>query len=152
MDIRVVVTENDFSLDVEIDRIRKQSKKIGAIASFVGLVRDINEDEGVSSLFLEHYPGMTEKSLTQILEEAEKRWELMASTIIHRVGRLHPSDRIVLVIIASQHRKHALNACDFVMDYLKTRAPFWKKEKTQAGEKWLSSRDSDLAAARKWNA
>lgn len=148
---RVLVTEEDFSLDAEVSLIRAQSREIGAIATFIGLVRDINKETSVSSLYLEHYPGMTEKSLINILGQAETRWQLISSTVIHRIGRLNPSDQIVLVVIASQHRKDALNACDFVMDYLKTKAPFWKKEKTRQDENWLSTRDSDLEAAKTWD-
>lgn len=147
---RVLVTEEDFSLDAEISLIRTQSREIGAIATFVGLVRDVNKETSVSSLYLEHYPGMTEKSLVNILGQAEKRWQLISGTVIHRIGKLIPSDQIVLVAVASQHRKDALNACDFVMDYLKTKAPFWKKEKTKQDETWLSTRNSDLEAAKTW--
>lgn len=151
MHIRVLATESDFQLEKELSLIRQQSNDIGAIASFVGLVREVNDDDKVSSLYLEHYPGMTEKSLEKIIQEAGERWDLIAATIIHRVGQLEPSDQIVLVLAASRHRKDALNACDFMMDYLKTRAPFWKKERTVKGEHWLSSTGSDSEAASAWD-
>lgn len=151
MHIRVLVSESDFQLENELSLIRQQSREIGAIASFVGLVREVNDDDSVSSLFLEHYPGMTEKSLAKIAYLAGERWDLIAATIIHRVGKLEPSDQIVLVLAASSHRKDALNACDFMMDYLKTQAPFWKKEMTAKGEQWLSSRESDTQAASAWD-
>ena len=124
---------------------------IGAIASFVGLARDMNEGSGVAAMTLEHYPGMTEKALAALVDEAISRWALLDVTVIHRVGRLLPGDSIVLVVVASSHRGEAFTACEFIMDYLKTRAPFWKKEETAEGERWVDARVSDDAAAARWN-
>lgn len=123
---------------------------IGAIVSFTGLVRDFNERPDVEALTLEHYPGMTEASLAQIVEEAQRRWSLSDLTLIHRVGRLIPGDPIVLVVVASEHRRAAYEACEFLMDYLKTRAPFWKKEHTASGDYWVSEREQDHSDARRW--
>ncbi|MGE4532808.1 molybdopterin synthase catalytic subunit MoaE [Halomonas sp.] len=123
---------------------------IGAVVSFTGLVRDFNERPEVAALTLEHYPGMTEAALADIVEEARERWPLDGVSVIHRVGRLAPGDPIVLVVVASAHRRAAFEACDFIMDYLKTRAPFWKKEHASDGDYWVSERDSDHADARRW--
>ncbi|ALM52361.1 molybdopterin synthase catalytic subunit MoaE [Halomonas huangheensis] len=123
---------------------------IGAVVSFTGLVRDFNECPDVEALTLEHYPGMTEASLVQIADEAHQRWSLSGLTLIHRVGRLAPGDPIVLVIVASEHRRAAYEACEFLMDYLKTRAPFWKKEHTASGDYWVSEREQDHADAQRW--
>src|SRR5690554_429097 len=125
---------------------------IGAIVCFTGLVRDFNEQPDVESLTLEHYPGMTESALVQIVAEAEARWSLNAVRLIHRVGMLKPGDPIVLVVVASAHRRAAFEACDFIMDYLKTRAPFWKKEHATGGDYWVAERDSDHADASRWQA
>ena len=144
------VQQEDFDVGIETTALRKGNAKIGAIASFVGLVRDINDNAGIASLTLEHYPGMTEKALAKIVAEAESRWALLGCTVIHRVGTLKPTDQIVLVIVASSHRGHAFEACEFIMDYLKTDAPFWKKERTADGERWVDSRESDAAAAKRW--
>ena len=149
MEIRV--QEEDFDLGAEVSRLRAGKTSIGAIAVFVGLVRDINEESGVSSLTLEHYPGMTEKSLAAIADEAARRWQVQDMTIIHRVGTLHPTDQIVMVAVASSHRGDAFSACEFVMDYLKTQAPFWKKERGEAGARWVDARFSDEDAAKRWN-
>ncbi len=123
---------------------------IGAVVSFIGLVRDINDGVGVSALTLEHYPAMTEKALAQIVADAESRWRLLNCTVIHRVGELKPTDQVVLVMVASAHRGDAFQACEFIMDYLKTSAPFWKKERTSDGERWVDARASDDDAAKKW--
>jgi len=146
----VSVQHDDFDVGAEIDQLRKDSSQIGAIASFVGLVRDINEQQTVSVLELEHYPGMTEKSIGDIIATAADRWQLMGVRVIHRVGKLLPTDQIVLVAVASMHRGDAFAACEFIMDYLKTRAPFWKKELTPEGERWLDARSADAAAAKRW--
>lgn len=124
---------------------------IGAVVSFTGLVRDFNERPDVQGLTLEHYPGMTEKALEDIVSEAKSRWPLQAVRVIHRVGRLTPGDPVVLVIVASAHRRDAFLACDFLMDYLKTRAPFWKKEQTASGDYWVSERLSDQQDASRWS-
>lgn len=123
---------------------------IGAVVSFTGLVRDFNERPDVSALTLEHYPGMTESALSEIVAEAESRWSLQGVRVIHRVGRLSPGDPIVLVVVASAHRRAAFEACDFIMDYLKTRAPFWKKEHSITGDYWVAERESDLRDASRW--
>lgn len=123
---------------------------VGALVAFTGYVRDFNEGAGVSGLFLEHYPGMTERALHTIAEEAMERWPLLRLRILHRVGQLQVTEPIVFVAAASAHREAAFNACAFIMDYLKTRAPFWKKEKTQDGSRWVEGRDSDRLAAERW--
>lgn len=146
----VLVTATDFDYAAEMAALRSASRGTGAIVTFSGLVRDNNLDDGVEGLFLEHYPGMTEKSILAILAEAAERWELIASRVIHRVGALSPGDQIVFVGTCSPHRADAFESADFVMDYLKTRAPFWKKEQTADGERWLSSRQSDIDAASRW--
>lgn len=146
--IRIQTT--DFDLSTELANIRKDNPRIGAVASFVGVVRDLNDGSSVSGMTLEHYPGMTEKALADIAAEAATRWEVLGCTIIHRVGPLKPLDQIVLVIVASGHRGDAFAACEFIMDFLKTRAPFWKKEATPDGDRWVEARDSDDAAAARW--
>ena len=148
--MKVSVQTEDFDLGAECAALTHGRWDIGAVASFVGLVRDSNDGAGVARMTLEHYPGMTEKSLAEIVEQARGRWDVMDATVIHRVGELQPGDNIVLVIIASAHRGDAFAACEFIMDYLKTRAPFWKKEKTPEGERWVDARESDDVAAEKW--
>lgn len=143
------VQADDFDIAAELALIRTNAS-VGAVASFIGLVRDVNDGSGVSTLTLEHYPQMTEKALAGIVREAESRWRILASTVIHRVGELKPTDQIVLVLVASAHRGDAFAACEFIMDYLKTQAPFWKKEQTPNGSRWVEARDSDDAAARRW--
>ena len=150
--MKILVQAEAFDLGAEVDAMRDGRTDIGAIASFVGLARDINEGSGVRAMTLEHYPGMTEKALTALVEEANARWALLDVTVIHRVGRLLPGDPIVLVVVASSHRGEAFAACEFIMDYLKTQAPFWKKEETPEGERWVEARASDDAAAARWNA
>jgi len=140
----------DFDVGVEIAQLRVGNSKIGAVASFVGIVRDINEGTTVGSITLEHYPGMTEKSLAAIAEQARARWSLSGVLIVHRIGTLEPTDQIVLVVTTSSHRGDAFSACQFVMDYLKTDAPFWKKEVTAKGERWVDARDSDSNAKERW--
>jgi molybdopterin synthase catalytic subunit len=149
MDVRIQT--EDFDAGAEMSRLRAGNPRIGAMASFVGVVRDINEGDAVSELTLEHYPGMTEKALQKIVDEAKSRWELYDVRVIHRVGRLRPTDQIVLVIVTSAHRGEAFHACEFLMDYLKTRAPFWKKEKTSEGSRWVDARESDDTAAARWS-
>ena len=126
------------------------NKSSGAIVTFTGTVRDMNLGDEVGGLFLEHYPGMTEKALQEIIDEAMERWELQVVRVIHRIGQMHPGDRIVFVGVASAHRKEAFAACEFIMDYLKTRAPFWKKETTPEGDRWVDERESDQEAADRW--
>ena len=140
----------DFDLGAEAAQMRKRNPAIGAIASFVGVVRDVNEGDSVSQMELEHYPGMTEKSIEDIIAQACGRWAVLDTLVIHRVGVLEPTDQIVLVIVASGHRGDAFAACEFIMDYLKTRAPFWKKERTAQGSRWVDARASDDIAAERW--
>lgn len=147
----VSVQEADFDLGAELSVIRAGDARVGALASFVGLVRDINEGADVSEMTLEHYPGMTEKALEAIVSEARARWDIYNARVIHRVGPLKPCDQIVLVAVTSAHRGEAFAACEFIMDYLKTRAPFWKREQTPDGGRWVDARDKDDSAALRWN-
>lgn len=149
MSVRVQM--EDFNLGEEILTLRQGNPGIGAIASFVGLVRDLNENAAVSEMTLEHYPGMTEKALTEIEEKARKRWDIIDALVIHRIGALKPTDQIVLVAVSSAHRHDAFAACEYIMDYLKTLAPFWKKEQTPEGARWVDARESDETAVRRWS-
>ncbi len=146
----VRVQPEDFDPGVELARLRQANPGVGAIASFIGTVRDHNDGSGVAELFLEHYPGMTEQALADITRAARARWRLIDTLIIHRVGALQPTDQIVMVAVSSAHRGDAFQACEFIMDYLKTQAPFWKKERTPQGERWVEARDSDDRAAARW--
>jgi molybdopterin synthase catalytic subunit len=145
------IQTGDFNVSAEIDALRRGNPKVGAVAAFVGLVRDVNEGDAVATLVLEHYPGMTEKSLQAIVDEAKQRWDIMDVAVVHRVGELKPTDQIVLVAVAGAHRGEAFAACEFIMDFLKTRAPFWKKEQTPQGERWVEARESDDQAAERWS-
>jgi molybdopterin synthase catalytic subunit len=146
----VRVQQADFDTGRELDALTRGRRDVGALASFVGLVRDANDGAAVSAMTLEHYPGMTEKALEEICREAHARWELLDTLVIHRVGPLQPGDRIVLVGVSSAHRGEAFAACEFIMDYLKTRAPFWKREDTPQGSRWVEARASDDSAAGTW--
>lgn len=147
----IKIQEGDFDLTTEIKQLRKGYRDIGAVVSFTGTVRDINEGDEVSILELEHYPGMTEKALEKIRLEAHQRWNLEASLIIHRVGKMYPTDQIVLVAVASRHRENAFYAAHFIMDYLKTNAPFWKKETLpDQTERWVDARVTDQEAEKRW--
>ena len=146
----IAIQQADFSAQTLYEKLRAASLGTGAIASFVGLVRDINDNTAIESLYLEHYPEMTEKALHTIVAEAKQRWALLAVSVVHRVGDLCPGDQVVYVGVSSAHRQAAFAACEFIMDYLKTDAPFWKKETTAEGERWLTSRQSDLDAKRRW--
>ena len=148
----VRVQREDFDLGAEVAALRAGNAKVGAVAAFIGLVRDLNDGSGVSTLTLEHYPGMTEAALEEICAQARARWDLLNLLVIHRVGELAPLDQIVLVAVSAAHRGEAFAACEFVMDYLKTRAPFWKKERTPQGERWVDARSSDDEAAARWDA
>jgi molybdopterin synthase catalytic subunit len=148
--VKILVQAVPFDLGAEVAALHAANPKVGAVASFLGLVRNFNEGDGVSTLTLEHYPGMTEKSLEKITREAFERWDLQDATVIHRVGELHPTDPIVMVAVASGHRGDAFAACEFIMDYLKTRAPFWKKEQTDEGVRWVEAKESDEVAATRW--
>lgn len=149
--MNVRVQEADFDLGFELTVVRAGDPRVGALASFVGLVRDMNDGAGVSEMTLEHYPGMTEKALEAIVTEAKERWDIYNALVIHRVGPLKPCDQIVLVAVTSSHRGEAFAACEFIMDYLKTRAPFWKREATPDGARWVDARDADDSAALRWN-
>ncbi len=146
----VRVQTEDFDISAEIAVLRKGNPKIGAVASFIGIVRDMNEGDDVSTMTLEHYPGMTEKALEEIVAQAQSRWDIYDALVVHRVGKLMPLDQIVLVVVSSAHRGEAFAACEFLMDYLKTQAPFWKKEETPKGARWVDARESDDAAAARW--
>jgi molybdopterin synthase catalytic subunit len=140
----------DFDAGAEIARLRSDKPKIGAVASFVGVVRDVNDGDPVAEMTLEHYPGMTERSIEEIIVQARERWQVMDALVVHRVGTLKPTDQIVLVVVTSGHRGDAFAACEFIMDYLKTQAPFWKKEATAKGGRWVDARASDDVAAERW--
>jgi len=146
----VRVQSEDFDAGAEIARLRRGDPKVGAVAAFIGVARDVNDGAAVATLSLEHYPGMTEKALDGIVAEARARWRLIDALVIHRVGALRPTDQIVLVAVTSEHRGDAFAACEFIMDYLKTRAPFWKKEATTEGERWVEARTDDDDAAARW--
>lgn len=147
----VKVQSEDFNSQVVVDALRTGRADIGAVVTFVGLVRDLAQSESISAMELEHYPGMTEKALQDIVEQAHQRWQLQGATIIHRVGKLKPAEQIVMVAVASPHRGEAFQACEFMMDFLKTRAPFWKKEYTEQGAHWVDARESDDAALKRWD-
>jgi molybdopterin synthase catalytic subunit len=146
----VRIQTEDFDAGAEIARLRAGNPAVGAVASFVGVVRDRNDGDAVATLTLEHYPGMTEKSIEAIVAEASSRWAIIDVTVIHRVGELKPLDQIVLVVVSGGHRGDAFAACEFIMDYLKTRAPFWKKELTPEGARWVDARAVDDDAAERW--
>lgn len=146
----ISIQQNDFDLASELAALRSSSSKIGALVSFVGLVRDFSEDARIENIFLEHYPGMTEKALDKIIHEATVRWNLLGTCVIHRIGLLHSNDQIVLVATAAQHRGEAFAACEFIIDFLKTAAPFWKREQTGHGGQWLETRDSDMRRMEHW--
>jgi molybdopterin synthase catalytic subunit len=148
----VRVQTDDFDVGEEIGALRRANPRIGAVASFIGVVRDLNDGDRVATLTLEHYPGMTEKSLEAIVAEARARWDIFDALVVHRVGTLAPLDQIVLVVVTSAHRGESFAACEFIMDYLKTRAPFWKKEATPDGPRWVDARSTDDTAAERWTA
>ncbi|MBC7499352.1 MAG: molybdopterin synthase catalytic subunit MoaE [Herminiimonas sp.] len=145
------VQTDDFDLTAEVARLRASTPQVGAVVTFVGTVRDINDGATVSQMELEHYPGMTEKALEDIVLQAKSRWQLIDALVVHRVGPLQPMDQIVLVAVTSAHRGEAFAACEFIMDYLKMQAPFWKKEQTPDGARWVDARSADDAALARWN-
>ncbi len=147
---RVSIQTEDFDVNAEIAALRAQDKRVGAVCSFIGTVRDRNDGSAVSAMELEHYPGMTEKAIEAMIDEAFKRFDIYAARVIHRVGPLKPLDQIVLVVVTSAHRGESFQACEFLMDYLKTQAPFWKKEQTPEGARWVDARVSDDKALAKW--
>ena len=146
----VRIQEGAFDVGAELAELTAGDPRVGAVASFVGLVRDRNDGDNVAGMTLEHYPGMTEKALDQIVVAAKARWDLYEVLVIHRVGALMPTDQIVFVAVSSAHRAEAFSACEFVMDYLKTQAPFWKREETPSGARWVDARDSDDSALKRW--
>ena len=146
----VRVQHEDFDLSTEVARLRLDNPRVGAVVTFVGAVRDMNEGASVAEMELEHYPGMTEQSLERIVEQACARWPLSGALVIHRVGPLKPMEQIVLVAVSSAHRGEAFSACEFIIDYLKTDAPFWKKEQTPDGARWVDARVTDEVAMAKW--
>jgi molybdopterin synthase catalytic subunit len=146
----VSIQTADFNLADEVAALRAGDKRVGAVCSFIGTVRDRNDGSEVSSMELEHYPGMTEKSIEAMMDAAHKRFDIYAARVIHRVGLLQPLDQVVLVAVTSAHRGESFQACEFLMDYLKTQAPFWKKEETPEGARWVDARVSDDAALAKW--
>ena len=148
----VRVQQQDFDLSQEVAALRAGQAGIGGIVTFVGTVRDMNEGQGVTAMELEHYPGMTEKALEDIVARAKSRWPIFDALVIHRVGPLKPLDQIVLVAVTSPHRGEAFDACEFIIDYLKTEAPFWKKEDTPEGARWVDARVTDDTALAKWQA
>jgi len=148
--VPVRIQAQDFDAGAEIAALRRGDPKIGAVASFIGVCRDANDGEAVKKMTLEHYPGMTEKAIEKIISEARRRWDVMDALVIHRIGELKPTDQIVLVVVTGAHRGEAFAACEFIMDYLKTRAPFWKQEETPQGARWVEARASDDEAAQRW--
>lgn len=146
----VRVQTADFDLSAEVAQLRLSNPRVGAVVSFVGTVRDLNDGASVREMELEHYPVMTERALAQIVEQAKARWPIFDALVIHRIGPLQPREQIVLVAVTSPHRGEAFAACEFIMDYLKTQAPFWKKEQTPEGARWVDARESDDSALTKW--
>ena len=150
MSVRVQIQTEDFDLSEVVAELRASDAAVGAVVSFIGTVRDRNDGAGVSAMELEHYPGMTERAIEAMIDEAQRRFNIRAARVIHRVGPLLPLDQIVLVAVSSAHRGTAFQACEFIMDYLKTQAPFWKKEQISEGARWVDARVSDDAAAARW--
>ena len=149
--MKISVQGEPFDAGAEIRAVSARNPSVGAVAAFVGLVRDLNEGAAVAAMTLEHYPGMTEKSIGKIIDEARSRWEVLDCCVIHRIGTLRPTDPIVLVVVGSGHRGDAFAACEFIMDFLKTRAPFWKNEQTPDGARWVDARATDERAAQRWH-
>ena len=150
MTTRVTIQTGDFNLADEVQALRKDDKRVGAVCTFTGTVRDRNDGLSVSSMELEHYPGMTEKAIEAMIDQAFARFDIFAARVIHRVGVLQPLDQVVMVAVTSAHRGESFKACEFLMDYLKTQAPFWKKEETPDGARWVDARVSDDAALARW--
>lgn len=150
MSFTVSIQTHDFDVSQELAALRAGDARVGAVCSFLGTVRERNDGSSVASMELEHYPGMTEKSISAMMDEAKKRFDIFAARVIHRVGLLHPEDQIVFVAVTSAHRGESFKACEFLMDYLKTQAPFWKKEVTPEGARWVDARVSDDQALARW--
>lgn len=146
----VRIQSADFDVGAEIAALRRGDARVGAVASFIGVVRDVNEGGAVAEMTLEHYPGMTEKAIAEIIDQARGRWSIFDALVIHRVGTLAPTDQIVMVAVTGAHRGEAFAACEFIMDYLKTRAPFWKKEEGGGAARWVEARAADDIAAERW--
>ncbi len=146
----VSIQAEDFNLAEEVKRLRQSDKRVGAVCTFTGTVRDRNDGLSVSSMELEHYPGMTEKAIEAMIDEAHKRFDIFGARVVHRVGLLQPLDQVVMVAVTSAHRGESFKACEFLMDYLKTQAPFWKKEQTPGGARWVDARVADDAALSRW--
>jgi molybdopterin synthase catalytic subunit len=146
----IQLLQEPFDPSIEISNLSRANASMGAVVSFIGMMRDINEGDEVESMTLEHYPGMTESAINKIVEQAQQRWQLGNVTVIHRVGKVRPTDPIVLVAVTSMHRGEAFKACEFIIDFLKTEAPFWKKEQTGRGERWVEARDSDRDKLSDW--
>lgn len=147
---RVAIQTHDFDLAQEIATLRAEDPRVGAVCSFVGTVRDRNDGSAVASMELEHYPGMTEKAIEAMIDEAQRRFDILGARIVHRVGLLQPRDQIMMVAVVSAHRGQSFQACEFLMDYLKTQAPFWKKEQTPEGARWVDARVADDQALARW--
>ena len=150
MAVRVSIQTEDFNLAAEVDALKSNDKRIGAVCTFTGTVRDRNDGLSVSSMELEHYPGMTEKAIEAMIDEALQRFDIFGARVVHRIGLLQPLDQVVMVAVTSAHRGESFKACEFLMDYLKTQAPFWKKEQTATGARWVDARVTDDAALAKW--
>ena len=148
--LRVSIQTEDFNLSAEVDALKKNDKRVGAVCTFTGTVRDLNDGQSVSSMELEHYPGMTEKAIGNMIDEAIKRFDIFGARVVHRVGLLQPLDQVVMVAVTSAHRGTSFKACEFLMDYLKTQAPFWKKEQMPGGARWVDARIADDAALARW--
>jgi len=148
--VSIRIQEQDFDISEELAALRKGDARVGAVVTFLGTVRDMNDGSGVKGMTLEHYPGMTEKALQEIIDQAKGRWDIYQTLVIHRVGLMQPEEQIVLVAVTSAHRGEAFAACEFIMDYLKTAAPFWKKEDTPQGSRWVDARVTDETAMSRW--
>ena len=145
------IQQEDFDMSVEVAALRQGDARVGAVVTFLGTVRDMNDGSAVKGMTLEHYPGMTEKALQEIIDQAQARWDVYQTLVIHRVGLMQPEEQIVLVAVTSAHRGEAFAACEFIMDYLKTAAPFWKKEDTPDGSRWVDARLTDETAMARWH-
>ena len=148
--VSIRIQEQDFDISAELAALRKGDARVGAVVTFLGTVRDMNDGSVVKGMTLEHYPGMTEKALQEIIDQAKGRWDIYQTLVIHRVGLMQPEEQIVLVAVTSAHRGEAFAACEFIMDYLKTAAPFWKKEDTPQGSRWVDARVTDETAMSRW--
>jgi molybdopterin synthase catalytic subunit len=148
--MKISIQQNDFDIAEESRLLRESNSNTGAIVTFSGLVRDLDNERKVESLILEHYPGMTESSLEKIIAQAQSRWSILDVTVIHRIGELQAGEQIVFVAVASLHRGEAFSACEFIMDFLKTRAPFWKKCRDENGESWVEAKTTDVDASARW--